>query len=138
MRAKNGPPLCWHEWWKAQSTLYSIGGKALITSLANEEVELGFNQLGEYISGADLEAYVTLEKFFIEEVVPWAEKKFRAFNERKSRVVWTTPITFRAACSCRPGTQDLFWHVIALQVYACPFNAFEEELKEQKKDLTPY
>lgn len=102
-------------------------------------IEHGGNmRAAEYIPTLKPNIFNTHEKFFIEEVMPWAEREYGASRERKDRAIIGGSNGGPFALTMANRHPDLFGHVFAFAVYGLDMNYFDSNLKEQPKDPTHY
>jgi len=73
------------------------------------------------------------EKWFIEEVLPWAEKEFGASAKREERIVFGSSNGGPFSLTMGARHPDLFGNVVGAMVYALGISRWKKELAEQPK-----
>ena len=91
----------------------------------------------EYIPDRDDERFSQHERFFIEEVLPWAEETFGAPREREQRAVYghSNGGVFAAAMGLRHP--EVFGYALSFSVGVDPTEAFEAESETGTFDFGP-
>jgi enterochelin esterase-like enzyme len=92
----------------------------------------------EYIVYSKPERFVAHEKFFCEEIIPWAEKEWGASGDRKDRVVYGSSYSGAFVLTLSNRRPDTFGHVYAMMVSGLRTDDFAKELKVHAKEPTRY
>ena len=78
--------------------------------------------------------YAAHEKFYIEEMIPWAERELGESKERKNRALYGSSNSAPFMLVTANKYPDSFGHILAMMVYGLQLKEYERELKEQPKD----
>jgi enterochelin esterase-like enzyme len=92
----------------------------------------------EYLFGWSPKHFEAHEKFFCEEVIPWAEREWGASRKRMERAVYGCSNSAPFALLMANRHPDLFGHVFAMMVAGLSFKEFENGLKVHPKEPTRY
>lgn len=92
----------------------------------------------EYMPNVSPKHFKAHEKFFLEEVMPWAEQEWGASKDRKDRVIYGSSNSGPFALTIPNRHPEMFGHVFATMVYGLRFADFESELEAQPDDPTRY
>jgi hypothetical protein len=89
-------------------------------------------RMQEYVQtgSRDFEAH---EKWFIEAVLPWAEKEFGASRNRLERIVFGSSNGGPFSLTMGARHPDLFGNVVGAMVYALSLSKWKKELAEQPR-----
>lgn len=89
-------------------------------------------RMQEYVQTGS-KAFEAHEKWFIEEVLPWAEKEFGASRKREERIVFGSSNGGPFSLTMGARHPDLFGNVAGAMVYALGLSKWKKELAEQPK-----
>ena len=89
-------------------------------------------RMQEYVQVGS-KAFEAHEKWFIEEVLPWAEKEFGASTKREERIVFGSSNGGPFSLTMGARHPDLFGNVTGAMVYALGLSKWKKELAEQPK-----
>jgi enterochelin esterase-like enzyme/thiol-disulfide isomerase/thioredoxin len=92
----------------------------------------------EYLSGWSPKHFEAHEKFFCDEVIPWAEREWGASQKRSERAVYGCSNSGPFALIMANRHSELFGHVFAMMVYGLRLDEFESGLKVDAKEPTRY
>jgi enterochelin esterase-like enzyme len=90
-------------------------------------------RMQEYVQTGSKE-FAAHEKWFIEEVLPWAEREFGASKNRMERIVFGSSNGGPFSLTMGARHPDLFGHVVGAMVYALALSRWKKELAEQPKE----
>jgi enterochelin esterase-like enzyme len=89
-------------------------------------------RMQEYVQTGS-KAFEAHEKWFIEEVLPWAEKEFGASPRREERIVFGSSNGGPFSLTMGARHPDKFGNVVGAMVYALGLSKWKRELAEQPK-----
>ncbi len=89
-------------------------------------------RMQEYVQTSS-KAFEAHEKWFIEEVLPWAEREFGASSKREERIVFGSSNGGPFSLTMGARHPDLFGNVVGAMVYALGLTQWKKELAEQPK-----
>ena len=95
-------------------------------------------RMAEYLPQTSPKDFDVHEKWFIEEVLPWAEKEFGASKNRMERIVFGSSNGGPFSLTMGARHPDIFGHVVGAMVYALPLPKWKKELAEQPKETQRY
>jgi len=87
----------------------------------------------EYVQTGSKE-FAAHEKWFIEEVLPWAEKEFGASRNRLERIVFGSSNGGPFSLTMGARHPDLFGNVVGAMVYTLSLPKWKKELAEKPKE----
>jgi enterochelin esterase-like enzyme len=90
-------------------------------------------RMQEYVQTGSRE-FAAHEKWFIEEVLPWAEKEFGASKNRLERIVFGSSNGGPFSLTMGARHPDLFGNVVGAMVYALSLSKWKKELAEKPKE----
>lgn len=95
-------------------------------------------RMSEYLPQTSPRDFDAHEKWFIEEVLPWAEKEFGASKDRMERIVFGSSNGGPFSLTMGARHPDLFGNVVGAMVYALALPKWKKELAEQPKETQRY
>ncbi|HTF55916.1 MAG TPA: alpha/beta hydrolase-fold protein [Planctomycetota bacterium] len=90
-------------------------------------------RMQEYVPQVSPKDFDAHEKWFIEEVLPWAEKEFGASKNRMERIVCGSSNGGPFSLTMGARHPDLFGNVVGAMVYALAVSKWKDELAEKPK-----
>jgi enterochelin esterase-like enzyme len=94
-------------------------------------------RMQEYVQTGS-KAFADHERWFVEEVLPWAEKEFGASRKREERIVFGSSNGGPFSLTMGARHPDLFGNVVGAMVYALNLARWKKDLPEQPKESQRY
>ncbi|MBI4563430.1 MAG: esterase family protein [Planctomycetes bacterium] len=94
-------------------------------------------RMKEYVPQVSPEDFLKHEKWFVEEVLPWAEKEFGASANRMERIVFGSSNGGPWSLTMGARHPDLFGNVVGAMVYALKLPKWKKELAETPNEKQP-
>jgi enterochelin esterase-like enzyme len=94
-------------------------------------------RMQEYVQMGSKE-FQAHEKWFVEEVIPWAEKEFGASRKRSERIVFGSSNGGPFSLAMGARHPDLFGNVVGAMVYALNLSRWKKDLAEKPAESQRY